>query len=300
LIREHPQAPWLTAELVAAAKPHLSGAELDTITGASTWWFAWEWLPWQRLEARSVAALRTASREAARLGQRERALDTLRPATAARIPDTDLWLAAGRMFDLNDEWAEAERAYRLAHALGLGRPDAEVAMLARRARQVDPMVVAREFGARLERNPDDFGLREGFVIAAIRAGELTAASRALAPLIELDPDNPTVRDLAAQLRGAQGDVQQARSLYAAILRGDPTDTDRRDALRALRSAIQWGVATGYEFSDLRGREGNPNPANWQEAFAGVFWQQPTRQHKSAFCRCPDIWAVWEPKHYQLR
>jgi YaiO family outer membrane protein len=61
------------------------------------------------------------------------------------------------------------------------------------------------------------------------------------------------------------------------LRGDPTDTDRREALRALQSANQLGVATGYEFSDLRGRAGNADPADWQEAFAGVFWQQPTRQ-----------------------
>lgn len=277
LIRQHPHAPWLTADLVAAAKPHLTPAELETITSASTWWFQWRWLPWQRLEAQSIAALRAASREAARLGQRERALDTLRPATAARIPDADLWLAAGRLFDVNGEWAEAERAYRLAHALGVGRPDADVAMLARRARQGDPLGVAREFSARLETNPDDFGLREGLVVAAIRAGELTAASRALAPLIAADPGNPAVRDLAAQLQGAQGDVQQARSLYAAILRGDPTDTDRREALRVLQSANQWGVATGYEFSDLRGRAGNPDPADWQEAFAGVFWQQPTRQ-----------------------
>jgi tetratricopeptide (TPR) repeat protein len=106
-------------------------------------------LPWHRLEAQSIAALREAAREATGLGQRERALDILRPATAARIPDAELWLAAGRMFDVTGEWEEAERAYRFAHALGLGRPDAEVVMLARRGRRADPLAVAREFASRL-------------------------------------------------------------------------------------------------------------------------------------------------------
>jgi YaiO family outer membrane protein len=277
LLRDHPNAPWLTPDLVAAAKPHLTVAEIEAITTSTVWWFQWHWLPWHRLEAQSIAALREAAREATGLGQRERALDILRPATAARIPDAELWLAAGRMFDVTGEWEEAERAYRFAHTLGLGRPDAEVVMLARRGRRADPLAVAREFASRLNENPDDFGLRSGFVVAALRAGEITAAERALEPLVAIDPDNPAVRDLAAQVKGAKGNVRQARSLYASILRGDPTDTDRRDALRNLRSANQWGFAGGYEFSDLRGLDGNPDPANWQEAFAGVFWRQPVRQ-----------------------
>ncbi len=277
LVRAHREAPWLTPDLVAAATPHLAGADIEFITRSPVWWFQWRWLPWERLEARSSAALRTASRNAAGLGQRERALDALRPAVAARIPDTDLWLAAGRMFDLNGEWSEAQRAYHLAHALGLGRPDAEVAALSRRARRANAGQVAREFAARMQENPDDVGLRAGFIIALIRAGEISAANRALAPLVELDPDDPAVRDLAAQVKGAQGTVRQARSLYASILRGDPTDTDRRDVLRSLQAANQWGMATGYEFSDLRSTTDSPDPADWQEAYAGVFWQQPTRQ-----------------------
>ncbi len=277
LVRSHREASWLTPDLVAAAKPHLTKAEVEAITHSPVWWFQWRWLPWERLEAQSIAALRTASREAVGLGQRERALDTLRPATAARIPDTDLWLAAGRMFDINGESGDAERAYRFAHALGLGRPDAAVAALSRRARQANPDLIAHEFAARLQENPDDFGLRAGLVVALVRAGEVAVAGRALAPLVETAPNDPAVRDLAAQVKGAQGQVREARSLYASILRGDPADTDRRDAQRALRSANQWGFATGYEFSDLRSTTEAPDPADWQEAYAGVFWQQPMRQ-----------------------
>lgn len=273
-IRSHRHPPWLTPDMLAAAKPHLTREEIATLISSSQWWFQWRWLPWQRLDVQSLNALRSASRNAVAQGQREHALDLLRPAAAARIPDTDLWLALGRLSDLSGEWEEAERAYRLAHALGLGRPDAEIAMLARRA---EPGAGVRELAGRLATNPDNFGVREALVIASIRAGELSVAERALAPLIENDPDRPAVRDLAAQVKGARGSVQQARSLYASILRGHPADTDRREALRALQSANQWGLTSGYEFSDLRSTTGNPDPADWQEAFAGAFWRQPTRQ-----------------------
>jgi YaiO family outer membrane protein len=278
LARRRAGAVWLTPDLLAAARPHLTREEIETLTNSPQWWFQWHWLPWQRLDAQSLNALRTAAQAAAAVGQREHALELLRPAASARIPDADVWLALGRLSDMAGEWAEAERAYRLAHTLGLGRPDAELARLTRRARQAEPEAVVRELVIRLAAHPDDFGLREALVIAAIRAGELSVAERALAPLMEIDPNRPAVRDLAALVKGAQGSVRQARSLYASILRGDPADIDRREALRALQSANQWGLATGYEFSDLRGTTGNPDPADWREAFAGVFWRQPTRQN----------------------
>ncbi len=276
-IRGHRHPPWLTPDLLAAAKPYLTREEIATFTTSSQWWFDWRWLPWHRLDSQSLSELRSSSRAAAARGQGERALDLLRPAAAARIPDADLWLALARLSDLSGAGEEAERAYRSAHALGLGRPDAEIAMRARRARRSEPGAVVRELAARLAANPDDFGVREALVIAAVRAGELSAAERALAPLIESDPERPAVRDLAAQVKGAQGSLQTARSLYASILRGDPADTDRREARRALQSANQWGLASGYEFSALRSTTGDPDPADWQEAFAGTFWRQPTRQ-----------------------
>lgn len=278
LLRQHPRAVWLTPDRLAAARPHLTQEEIEALTNSPRWWFQWHWLPWQRLDSQSMTELRSASRAASAQGQPRHALDVLRPAAAARIPEADLWLALGRLSDLSSEGEEAERAYGIAHALGLGRPDAELALLTRRARRSKPGTVVRELAERLAANPDDLGVREALVIALIRADELTAAERALAPLIESDPDRPDVRDLAALVKGAQGSVQEARSLYAAILRGHPADTDRREALRALQSANQWGLATGYEFSDLRSTTGNPNPADWQEAFAGAFWRQQTRQN----------------------
>ncbi|MBI1177591.1 tetratricopeptide repeat protein [bacterium] len=277
LVRTNTRASWLTPDLIAAAQPFLSSSEVKSITRSSSWWFQWQWLPWERLEAQSIAALRSTSRDAIRLGQRERALDILRPATAARIPDADLWLAAGRMFDLNGDWPQAEQAYQFAHALGLGRPDADVAALSRQARHANPEWVAREFASRLEQNPDDFGLRAGLVVALLRAGEVAAADRALVPLVGNDPNSPAVRDLAAQVKGAKGQVREARSLYASILRGDPTDVDRLAAMRTMQTANQWGIASGYEFSDLHSTVGGADPSDWHEAYASVFWQQPIKQ-----------------------
>lgn len=278
LIRQHSRAVWLTPDLLAAARPHLTRDEIEALTNSPYWWFQWHWLPWQRLDSQSLKELRSASRTASARGQPRHALDVLRPAAAARLPVADLWLALGRLSDLNGGGEEAEQAYRIAHALGLGRPDAEIALLTRRARWSEPGTAVRELAGRTAANPDDLGVREALVIALIRAGELTAAERTLAPLIESDPNSPAVRDLAAQLKGAQGGVQQARSLYASILRGNPADTDRRAALRAWQPANEWGLTSGLEFSDLRSTTADPDPSDWREVFVGGFWRQPTRQN----------------------
>ncbi|HSH15728.1 MAG TPA: tetratricopeptide repeat protein, partial [Verrucomicrobiae bacterium] len=277
LIRSHGSPTWLTPDLLAAAEPELSVPEVEAITRSAQWWFSWQWLPWERLESHSLTALRHASRTAIEKGERDLALESLSPATSARIPDAELWLAAGRLFDLNDQPDEGRHAYELAHRLGLGRPDAAVASLTRLARRADPEYVARELANRLRDNPDDAGLRGALVTALLRMGEITAAERALTPLVEINPNNPSVKDLVAQVKGAKGKIKQARSLYSSLLRGDPTNTDQADALRYLQSNNEWGFASGYEYSVLNNTVGGPDPANWQEAFFGVFYQQPVKQ-----------------------
>ncbi|GEM_PF-2230985 len=277
LIQSHGSSTWLTPDFLAAAEPDLVAAEIGAITRSPEWWFSWNWLPWERLESHSLTELRRASRTAIESGERKLALDALLPATSARIPDSSLWLAAGRLFDLNDQPDESGHAYRLAHYLGLGRPDAEIASLTRLARRADPEYVARELASKLRETPDDVGLRGALVLALLRMGEVSAAERALAPLVETSPDSASVKDLAAQVKAAKGQVSQARSLYTSILLGDPTNTDQRDALRLLQSGNEWEFASGYEYSVLNNTEGGPDPANWQEFFFGVSYVQPIKQ-----------------------
>lgn len=276
LIQTHGSSTWLTPDLLAAAEPNLPADEVEAITRSPEWWFSWQWLPWERLESRSLTALRRTSRAAIANGERDLALEALLPAISARLPDTDLWLAAGRLFDLNHRPDDGRRAYELAHQLGLGRPDAAVASLARLAQRADPEYVARELANRLRETPDDVGLRGALITALLQMGEVTAAERALAPLVETSPNDSSVKDLAAQIKAAKGQVKQARSLYSSILHGDPTNTDPGDALRLLQSGNQWGFASGYEYSVLNNTVGGPDPANWQEAFVGVFYTQPIK------------------------
>jgi YaiO family outer membrane protein len=141
-----------------------------------------------------------------------------------------------------------------------------------------PNDAAREFARRLDQQPDDPSLRKGLVLALLRAGQVTAADRALAPLIETMPDDPEAQMLGAQVRNAMGRVRHARSLYNSLLRDDPLNLDARAGRLALRDIGEWGVVTGYEYAVLRDTTGYGNdPADWQEALVSAFWRRPFRE-----------------------
>jgi YaiO family outer membrane protein len=268
---------WINPDILAMAWPHLGTEVRNRILQSPQWWFNWHWLPWERLACRSVAELERRSQQAAVAGECHRAIQQLIPALDSTIPDSDLWLKAGRLLELDNQTDESVRAYRHAELLGLGRTDALTSALALSSRS-RPNDAAREFTRRLNQQPDDPSLRKGLVLALLRAGQVTAADRALAPLVETLPDDPETQILAAQVRNAMGRVRQARSLYNSLLRDDPLHADARAGRLALRDTGEWGVATGYEYAilgDITG-EGN-DPADWQEAHVSAFWRRPFRE-----------------------
>jgi YaiO family outer membrane protein len=271
------EARWCTPDLLAAAAAQLDDAVQQQITGSAAWWFSWLWLPWERLEARSVAELDRRSREAAAAGELDAALRQLVPGLEARIPESELWLRAARWYDFNGENAASARAYQVAERLGGGRLDAVISQLTQESRR-RPVEVARELARRLEDQPGDPGLQKGLVTALLRAGEVNAATVALAPLVTAAPDDIEVRMLVAEVKGAQGRIRQGRSLYSSILRTDPLAADAHAGLLALAEVSEWGVNAGYEYDWLRGTsESGADFPDWQEAFVSTYWRRPFRQ-----------------------
>lgn len=266
--------PWVEPDMVAEAAPFLSPERLSQIVSSPQWIFGWRWLSWYRLDTRSLAVLEKRSNLALASGELAGALESIRPALSANLPESDLWLRAARLLYLDQRPMESERAYRLAARLGGGRPDAEVSELTQLARR-RPKEAARELARRLETQPDDRSLRSGLVLALLRAGKVTEANRALAPLVESDPDDSEVRMLAAQVKGAMGRVGQARSLYSSLLENDPMGSDIVAGKVALRDSHEWGVTVGYEYDLRRSTTGNDAdlPA-WQQSFVSAFLRRP--------------------------
>lgn len=267
----------LEPDWVAAAAPFLPVDRLEALRVSAPWWFSWRWLPWERLPDHSLATARQRAEDAVEAGSVADAANALRPALAVGIPDSDFWLQAARLLDLAGQVDESERAFTCAMHLGVGRLDAEILSLTRRARR-DPSGVSQELAWRLEARPDEPALRLGLAQALLHGGQVGAAQRTLAPLVQQDPDNPEVRMLAAQVRTAAGRVRQARSLYASLLRQDPLAADPRAGLQALRDTHELGVTVGYEYdvrSDTSGD--NVETPDWQEAFAEGFWRLPAHQ-----------------------
>jgi YaiO family outer membrane protein len=277
LLAENSASAWCNPDYLSAAWTMLDSAQRRRILESAAWWFNWQWLPWERLEAQSVAELERRSRDAAAAGQPDLALRHLVPALEARIPDSELWLKAARLYDFNGQSEASARAYDLAEQLGLGRPDAAVSRLIQGSRQ-RPIEVAREFAVRLEAQPDDPALRKGLVTALLRAGEVNGAALALAPLVTGASEDPEVRMLAAEVKSAQGRIRQGRSLYNSILRGDPLAADAHAGLLALAEVSEWGITAGYEYDSLRDTsEQGADYADWQEAFVSTYWRRPFRQ-----------------------
>jgi tetratricopeptide (TPR) repeat protein len=278
LLLDRPRLPgWINPDILIEAWPHMTTTLQTRILRSPSWWFNWQWLPWERLESRSIGALRGASRTAAANGFFDHALQHLSAALEAAIPDSEIWLQAGRLFHLDGQPAESISAYHYAGLLGLGRPDALTAELAQVATQ-RPIDAARELAERLDRQPDDPSIRKGLVLALLRAGHVTAADRALAPLLESLPEDPEVVLISAQVRGAMGRVRQARSLYHSLLVDDPLHPDAHAGRLALREIGQWGVAVAYEYATVRDITGSGEDLDdWQEAAISMFWRRPHRQ-----------------------
>jgi len=266
--------PWMEPDLVAEAAPFLSSQRLSQILDSPQWVFGWQWLSWYRLDGRSLAVLERRSNQALSSGELSSALEIIRPALSAGIPESELWLRAARLLYLDQRPSESERAYRLAAWLGGGRPDAEVSELAQLARR-RPTEAARELARRLEAQPDDRSLRAALVLALLRAGNVSAADRALTALVEADPYDPEVRMLAAQVKGAMGRVGQARSLYSSLLDNDPMASDIVAGKIALRDSHEWGVTVGYEYDLRRNTSGsNADLPAWQQWFVSAFLRSP--------------------------
>jgi YaiO family outer membrane protein len=267
---------WVTPGVLADAWPYMGAEARDRLLHSASWWFRWHWLSWTRLERGSLSALEEPWRNAA-TGHDESTLQQVLPALRAGIPDSDLWLHAGRLYDLEGQAADSTRAYHIAGLLGVGRPDAAISGLSQLATR-RPIDAAREFARRLDSQPDDPGLRKGLVLALLRAGEVTAAERALAPLLEAAPDDAEVVMLAAQVRAAMGRVRQARSLYQSLLRDDPLHADARAGRLALRDIGEWGAAVAYEYAALSDTTGSgADLDDWHEATLSLFWRRPMRQ-----------------------
>jgi YaiO family outer membrane protein len=273
LVSEGGLPSWITPDTLAEAAPFLSAERRSQILKSAQWIFTWQWLSWERLEGHSVAALEKKSRLASGQGELQEALASIRPALDAKLPESDLWLRAGRLLYLDERGPESERAYKLAGLLGGGRPDAEVSELAQLARR-QPEQAARELAYRLETRPNDPGLRAGLVLALLRAGKVAEADRVLAPLVESDPADPDVQMLAAQVKGAMGRVQQARSLYSSLLDNDPMSADIAAGKFALRDSHEWGVTVGYEYDLRSSTTGAGDLAPWQQAFVSAFLRRP--------------------------
>ncbi|HUL51070.1 MAG TPA: tetratricopeptide repeat protein [Candidatus Nitrosotalea sp.] len=291
---------WAEPDIVAEAAPYLSPERLGEILSSPQWIFNWQWLSWNRLETHSLAVLEKKSNVASASGELDEALESVQPALTANLPESDLWLRAGRLLYLDHRTSESQRAYRLSALLGGGRPDAEVAELAQLARR-KPKETARELLQRLEDQPDDRSLRSALVLALLRAGKVGEANRVLEPLLESDPGDPDVRMLAAQVRGAMGRVQQARSLYSSLIENDPLGSDIVAGKMALRDSHEWGVTVGYEY-DLRNStsgSGASLPA-WQQAFVSAFLRRPFAQTVSieydwydrVTAQASQLLAVW--------
>ncbi len=273
LLSEGGLPAWMEPDMVAAAAPYLSPVRVAQILGSSQWRFTWRWLAWDRLETHSLAVLEKKSNLASANGELSEALESIQPALTAKLPESDLWLRGARLLYLDQRALESERAYRLAGLLGAGRPDAEVAELAQLARR-HPKEAARELALRLENQPDDRALRFGLVLALLRAGAVAAADHALEPLVETGSDDPEVRMLVAQVRGAMGRVQKARSLYSSLLEDDPLGADIRAGKVALNDSHEWGVTLSYEY-DLRNDTtgSGASLAPWQQAVISAFWRR---------------------------
>ena len=277
VLADGPVPGWINPDFLAGAWPHLTTARGEAILRSPTWWFSWQWLPWVRISARSLGELERKAEQALMGGQPEMALQYVLPGLQARLPDSGLWFRAARLLDYARRVDESTHAFELAVALGLGRADARLAALTQLARR-RPIEAARQFAQIVEERPDDTESRKGLVTALLRGGEVAAADRALSVLVETDPENPELPSLAAEVRGAMGRVQQARSLYGAILRDDPLAVDVRTARTAWRDAHEWGVSTGYEYDFRQSKDpAGGDPGDWQEAFVSAFWRQPLRQ-----------------------
>jgi YaiO family outer membrane protein len=266
--------PWTDAEQVAPVASELSATRRQALLSSPRWWFSWNWLGWIRLPTRSAVVLQARANDRVAHAAVEDALEVLHPALDARLPDSELWLQGARLFDLNRRFADSERAFRFAMHLGCGRLDADVLRLSREAYR-DPQRAARDFARRLEVSPDQRPLRIGLVHSLLQAGEIGAAERALIPLVEEDPDDLETRMLAAQLKAAQGEVRQARSLHESLLRQDPLAADPRAARRALNERNELGGAIGYEHQMRRDTTGMVDDIDdWREAFVSAFWRRP--------------------------
>jgi YaiO family outer membrane protein len=269
---------------VLAVAEHLDPTLLGLLQQSPRWWFSWRWLENDRLGGRSLRRLELEAEELAAQPAIRDALTRLQPALDAGLPASELWLRAARLLDLEGRDTESEAAFEHAYHLGCGRVDAEVLRLARRARS-RPLATAREIAERLEVAPDHSLLRASLVHALLRAGQVSAAERALAPLLEEDPYEPETLTLAAEVRAAQGRVRQARSLYESQLRLDPLAADPRAARWALRDAHELGVDAGFEYqvrSDTTGEASETE--DWQEAFVSGFWRLPNQRTFAAEIR----------------
>jgi YaiO family outer membrane protein len=277
LLVGRPAAAWCNPDHLSVAWMSMDSVQRQKILESAAWWFNWQWLPWERIEARSVAELERRSEVAAAAGQPALALRYLTSALDAQIPDSELWLKAARLYDFNGQREESALAYELAEQLGLGRPDAIVSRLTQDSRR-RPIEIAREFARRLEDQPDDPALQKGLVTALLRSGEVHGAALALAPLLTGAPEDIEVRMLAAEVKSAQGRIRQARSLYNSILRNDPLAADAHAGLIALGDVSEWGISAGYEYDALQDTSGaGAEFEDWQEAFVSTYWRRPFRQ-----------------------
>ncbi|MCF7709165.1 MAG: tetratricopeptide repeat protein [Verrucomicrobia bacterium] len=286
LINEQGPQSWLSPDILAPAADKLPDATIDSITASPEWWFSWNWLPWLRLRERSLSTINNKAETALNEGNLAAALHTIEFALDAGIPDSALWMTAARFFDYNQKPDQMRHAFRIAKLLGLGRIDAATGELTAIAAQGRPIEAARKFSEQLQTQPYDRSLRSGLVLALLQAEEISAAERALSPLVESAPDDVEVRMLAAQVKAAKGRVRQARSLYESILRNDPLSADPRAGRVALSDADQFGASVGYEHGFPKSNTGADMP-DWRESFVSVFWHQPYHQTFSVEYRCYD-------------
>lgn len=278
LLEKNAGAAWINPDIVAPALPFLSGAATTRITTAPAWIFGWQWLPFERLSSHSVGSVEEGAVNALSEHDARTALGVYQQITAAKIPDSDAWYVAARLYDFNSLLPESKRAFQSSLALGVGRLDAETGELVEQARSLNPAAAAREFSARLDDRPYERALQSALVSALLRAGAVTAAEKAMEPLIDAAPDDPEVRMLEAQVRSASGRVRQGRALYSSVLRLDPLSYDAEAGRLALADADEFGASIGYEHSFLRDTTGTgAKRADWEDTFWGGFWRRPFQQ-----------------------
>ena len=276
LLAEGAVPAWIGPDFLASAWPHLTPERRREILRSPQWWFTWRWLPWQRLDPHTLRESGRKMTQALSAGQPDLVLQSLLPAVNARLPDSDLWFKAARVFDLAGSFTESQQAFRFAWLLGLGRADARIGELTQLARR-RPIDAAREFARILADRPDDAECRKGLILALLHAGEITAANHALASLVEVAAEDPEVQVLAAQVRATMSRVREARSLYNRLLRDDPLAADVRAARAALREMHEWEIATGFEYDLRQDNSGSGvDPDDWQETFISASWRRPVR------------------------